>query len=198
MSAKDVEQLNYTRRLYDNVLDWYKSADSKAQVILAIDGGFIAFVSSTVFVNPGDLKIILGAFSPITWSALAIMIISLVGSIGASIYCLWSRIYSEKEIRKFIDDEVEKASVTSNESGGYPPSVSYFFQFIEHLDLEIFGSTIRKVDSQFELKALTSQIHILSGNVRDKHFAVNMGFALTSLSLIMFFAVAGSYTLTII
>ena len=47
--------LEYTRRVYESVLGWYKSADSKAQVILAIDGAFVAFLTGTIFVKPDDL-----------------------------------------------------------------------------------------------------------------------------------------------
>ncbi len=51
----NIEQLEYTRRLYDNVLSWYKSADSKAQVIIAIDGGchlhVIGFLRDIYYTN---------------------------------------------------------------------------------------------------------------------------------------------------
>lgn len=198
MEGKNIENLEYTRRVYDNVLSWYKSADSKAQVILAIDGGFIAFVSSTVFAKPEDLLAVLRSFNSVTWIFLVLMMISLLGSIGSSINCLWSRIYSNSEIRKIISEAIKNASSVTQSSESYPPTVTNFFQFIEHLDVDRFGRTLKAVDQQFELEALTSQIHILSGHVRKKHFAVNIGFLLAAMALIMFFAVAVSYTLTVL
>ena len=68
MSSK----LEYSRRLYDDVLDWYKSADSKAQVVLAIDTAFLAFLTSAIFSEPDKLRAILAVFSWITWLNLAL------------------------------------------------------------------------------------------------------------------------------
>ena len=34
----------YSRRLYDDVLGWYRSADAKAQVVIRLDGAFLAFI----------------------------------------------------------------------------------------------------------------------------------------------------------
>ncbi len=190
------EQLEYARRLYDNVLEWYRNADSKAQVILAIDGGFIAFVSSAVLTKPADLNAILGSFPLAAWIALTLMIISLLGSIGASIFCLWSRIYSKKEIH----DIFEATAITEIEGKsleGYPPSLAFFFQFIEQMDKDKFGKTLATLDFQFELSALTDEIHTLAGNVRKKHFAVNVGFLLAATALITFFGVAIIYSFTV-
>ena len=198
MTDNNTRHLEYTRRLYDNVMDWYRNADAKAQVILAIDGGFIAFVSSTIFAKPDELRPVLDAFVPVTWLILVLMMVSLLGSIGTSIYCLWSRIYSGKEIQAIIRDATVKAFPAEQSTECYPPSIVYFFQFIERLDKDRFVKTLEAVDPQFELESLTNQIYILSGNVRKKHFAVNLGFVLVAIALIMFFGVAGSYMLVVL
>jgi hypothetical protein len=44
------DKLNYAQSLYTNVLDWYRSAESKAQVLLAIDGTFLAFLTGLIFI----------------------------------------------------------------------------------------------------------------------------------------------------
>ena len=193
MASDSNENLEYARRLYDNVLDWYKNADTKAQVILAINGGFITFVGSSVFKKAEEVKSVFGFFDSLTWIILAFMIASLIGSIGAAIYCLWSRIYSEKNLRKIIEDALKKYPPTGQEPDRYPPSISCFFQFFERLEKAKFRETLQSVDPKFEIKALTNQIHILSRNVRKKHFAVNIGFMLVAATLIMFFAMAVSY-----
>ena len=198
MDDKEVEMLNYSRRQYDDVLDWYNSADSKAQVILAINGGFIAFVSGTVFAKPDDLISIVDEFNSITWILVILMVVSLITSIGASIYCLWSRICTGKELRKKIDDETRAYSLDANIlDNRYAPSLTSFFLFIEHLDPKIFENTLKSVDTEYEIAALAGQIRALSRNVKVKHLAVNIGFAMTSIALITFFMVAVSYVLEV-
>lgn len=198
MTDKNTVRLNYTRRLHDNILNWYRNADTKAQVILAIDGGFIAFVSGTAFARPADLISIVEKFNTGTWIFIVLMIFTLSGSIGASIYCLWSRIYSEQELRKIIGKATLAYSSETGNSNSYAPSVTNFFQFIERMDVNKLETTLKAVDEDYELAALTSQIHILSGNVRVKHLAVNAGFILTSIALLMFFLVAGSYMFAVV
>jgi hypothetical protein len=41
MSSVDPDNaVDYARRLHDRILNWYKNADSKAQVLLTLDGVF--------------------------------------------------------------------------------------------------------------------------------------------------------------
>lgn len=195
MSNGNSSNIEYTRRLYQNVLDWYQNADAKAQVVLAIDGGLVAFISSTVFTKPEDIKAVIFALTGGTWALLICMVISLAVSMGASIYCLWARIYPEQKLKEFIDRAVEKAKVSGADDRYYPPTMSCFFQFIERLEKEKFRETLRSADAEFEIKALASQIHILSGNVRKKHFAVNIGFMFAAAALAFFFISAASYAL---
>lgn len=110
-------KLEYSRRLYDDILGWYKSADSKAQVVLAIDTAFLAFLTSTIFSEPDRLRAIIAIFSWITWLNLALMLLSLIVSIGASIFCVWSRIYSLKEVQQII----RKAESRHQYLDKYPP-----------------------------------------------------------------------------
>jgi hypothetical protein len=197
MTDRPINNIEYTRRLYQNVLDWYGNADSKAQVVLAIDGGLLAFVSSTVFSKPEDVRAILDALPGVTWILLVCMVISLMVSMGASICCLWARIYSERNLTEIINRAVEKAEASGYEDGNYPPTISCFFQFIERLDKERFRETLNSVNAEFEIEALASSIHILSGNVRKKHFAVNIGFISAAAALVLFFASAASYALLV-
>jgi hypothetical protein len=80
-----MNKLAFARSLYDKVLGWYHSADTKAQVILAIDGAFIAFVSSAVFLDPEELGKIVGSFSLFTWVILLCMVLTLLGSIAITL-----------------------------------------------------------------------------------------------------------------
>jgi hypothetical protein len=88
------EALEYTRDLYKLVLDWYGNADTKAQILLTIDGAFLAFFTSSIFAKPEDLGFIIDKFWAGTWIFLGLMCICLVGSIVSALNCLRSRTYS--------------------------------------------------------------------------------------------------------
>jgi hypothetical protein len=194
MASQNDNKLEYSRRLYDSVLDWYKSADSKAQVALAIDTGFLAFLTSTIFSEPATLSKIISAFNFTTWLTLTLMLLSLIVSIGASIFCIWSRIYSPKEVRRII----KKAESKYQNSNIYPPeTIMWFFQFIEGLDEQKFQVTLGSIEENFELKVLAEEIFILSKKVRVKHLAVNIGFGFAALSLILFIVAAVSYLFSV-
>lgn len=183
----------YDRRLYDNILYWYKSADAKAQVVLALDGAFIAFLTSSIFTKPEDLSDIISLFTPVTWALLGLMIIALLGSIMASIYCIWSRIYSKADATDYINDAVKSSKSELQEKNMYPPSVMWFFQFVRHLDVDKFIATLKQIDDAFECEALAHEALILSTNVKNKHLAVNIGFALAVLTLVLFAGATATY-----
>lgn len=180
----------YARRLYDDVRGWYSNADTKAQVVLAMDAAFVAFVTSAIFGKaPSELKAILGLSYWWTWLWLALMTICLLGSMMNAILCLWSRIYSAEQLRLFVDD----AQRTSGTSERYSPKVMWFFQMVSELDKDLFLSTLASVDKRFETEVLASQIRILATNVRNKHRAVNRGFVLAAATLVFFFFAGLSY-----
>ena len=181
--------IEYTRRLYDDVRAWYDNADAKAQVVLGIDGAFLAFLTSALFSTPDDLRQILGTFSPVTWILLALMVVTLAGSIAAALICLWSRIYSDAELKAFE----EEGRIKSPEGDRYTGPTSWFFQIISVLKEDAFKRTLLAADAELELEVMTFQILKLSGNVRKKHAAVNWGFRLAGATLFLFLAAGISY-----
>lgn len=187
--------VEYVRRLYAEVLDWYKNADSKAQVALAINGGFLAFLTGTVFSDPDKLQAVLSRFTGVTWSLIILMVLSLLGSVGAALYCLWSRIYSAKEVQQIIST-TEQENATSNT---YPPgAIMWFFQLIGGLEQDKFQATLETVSQEFELKTLSKEVYILSKNVCRKHLAVNAAFMFVGINLILFLAAGISYMVTVL
>ena|ERR1700736_159699 len=91
-SPQASHSLEYERRLLAFTLDWYRSADAKAQVLLTLDGVFVAFLTATVFKRPQDLKPILDRFGTDTWIFMTLMSLSLAGSMSSALWSLWSRI----------------------------------------------------------------------------------------------------------
>ncbi|HWM92337.1 MAG TPA: hypothetical protein VN493_16350 [Thermoanaerobaculia bacterium] len=189
MSTDSDKPIEYARRLYDDVRSWYDNADSKAQVVLAIDGAFLAFLTGAIFKEPSDLKAVFGEFSVWTWSLLALMTLCLMASVISAIYCLWSRIYSAEELQKLV----EAAQGGNSHPAQYSPQTMWFFQMVANLEEKRFRTTLEAVNDLFEIEAMASQIQIIAKNVRTKHHAVNAGFVLAAATLILFFFAGLSY-----
>ena len=179
--------LEYVRRLYANVLDWYKNADLKANIILTIDGAFLTFVSTALFYQAGDI----GRIPLYTLVLLGLMALTLFISLSCAIACIWSRIYRNRE----IDRMFKKREVDSKDYTTYIPSVSWFFQFISVLNKAEFEKKMRNLEPTFEIDAMASQIYYLSKNVREKHKYVNFGFVFTVITMVFFLASAATFLL---
>lgn len=181
--------VDYARRLFANVLDWYKNADSKAQILLTIDGAFLSFLTGKVFVRREEIASIFQSFGPETWSALVLMALMLTLSIVAALSCLWSRV-------RFSDgpqQQLSHATSAAEDPAPYPAELIWFFGKIAGLDESRFVRRMHEVTPADEIAALASQVHALSKNVLNKHRRVNLGFVLTGLSLIFFLAAGASY-----
>jgi hypothetical protein len=162
--------IEYTRRLWDNVIHWYSNADTKAQVILAVDGAFLAFLTGSIFQKPEDLLNTVSHFNSLTWILLILMVVSLFISIFFAIKCLWSRLLPKEMITtKQVESEAKI-------KGRYPPQVMWFFQHIAPLERDDFISTLKSIDADFEIEALGYEIHIVAGNVQQKHVYANRVF----------------------
>jgi hypothetical protein len=182
--------LEYTRHLYANVLEWYRNADSKAQLILTIDSIFLSFLSNFLFGMPDKLITKTSQLNFLTWLFLTTMCMSLAASIISSIVCLWSRLDNESA-KKFLSHH----GAFNHDERIYSPEVMWFFHHISNLNQKEFMSRINTINSNFETKALSSQIYILSSSILYKHRWVNRGFLFSGLCLISFLLVGISYVL---
>ena len=124
--------LEFSRRIFDNILDWYKNADTKAQIILSLDGAFLVFLTSFIFTKPDDLLAVFSHFGAETWLLLGLMCLTFTGSILSVIFCLWSRVYSETE----LDEMLQKGNLNVADFKTYQPEFIFFFQFISRLDAD--------------------------------------------------------------
>ena len=182
---------DHLHRVFTQVLDWYKSADAKAQVILTLDGAFITFLCSAVFGRPDEVRLIIGAFKPDTWLLLGLMCLTLTGSIVAAICCLWSRIYSEHE----LVDAFTHAHTDPNVAASYAPEVMSFFQHVSRLKPEALAERLGTADADFDRLALSHEVVNLARNVARKHAWVNRAFVLAALSVCLFLGAAATYIL---
>jgi hypothetical protein len=183
------DALDYARRLFERVIDWYKNADSKAQILLTLDGAFLTFLTGSIFKSPDDTYKIIQRFERDTWLFLIMMCLCLIGSIVCALFCLWSRIFLLPRRDSILKQERRDLKTAER----YSPNVMLFFRTISWLDHNKFQEQLGSIDKEFEIRALASQIYLLSKRVNTKHIAVNYGFVLAGASLIFFMAVGISY-----
>lgn len=183
------DALAYSRLVFERVIDWYKNADSKAQIILTIDGVFITFLTTSIFKNPDELSKITQRFTAYTWIFLILMCVCLIGSVISALMCLWSRILLSSKRDRVLMREKQRIG----EAEKYSPSVMLFFKTISWLDHDKFQVELAGVNKEFEIKALASQSYLLSKRVYVKHLLINSGFVLSGASLIFFLASGISY-----
>ena len=186
------DAVDYARRVFEIVTNWYNNADTKAQIILTLDGVFLTFLTSSLLESSDSVDKIILRFGLDTWSFLILMCLCLVGSIVSALLCLLSRIFLLPKRDSILRQE--RARIEAIESDeGYSPNVMLFFQTISWLDHDKFQQQLGTVDKEFEIKALASQIYHLSKRVNTKHKAINYGFVFTGGSLIFFLAAGISY-----
>lgn len=173
--------LEFSRRLYERTIDWYKNADSKAQIILTLNGALIAFLTSNIFKNPDDILKLTNKFSSLTCLLLSLMCLCLGGSIISALMCMQSRMGNSAEIEKLKN------------SAQYLPNELLFFGTIAHLKPDKFQSELKKISKKSEVEGLAGQIYLLSKNVSAKHKCVNCGFAFIGGALIFFLLGGISY-----
>jgi hypothetical protein len=181
---------DYSRFAMTNVIDWYRNADSKAQIILSLDGALVAFLTTSVFRKPADLIPLTQSFTLRTWLLLIAMCLCLVGSIISALMCLWSRVFLG--IRKGSVLSLEREKIREGVQQ-YSPNVMLFFKTICWLDHDKFQEQLGTTDRAFHIKAFASQTYLLSQRVYIKHVLVNAGFVLAGASLIFFLASGVSY-----
>jgi hypothetical protein len=182
---------DHLQRTYAQAVDWYKNADAKAQVVLAFDGAFITILGTALLSKPADMRLVIGEFKADTWLFLALMCLSALSSIFGALCCLWSRIYSIKQIQ----DAFKKACTDPKVSSTYAPQFVSFFQHISYLQPEELAERLRTADADFVTRTLAYEVVALSKNVTRKHAWVNRAFVLAGVSVGMFLAACASYVL---
>jgi hypothetical protein len=190
MEQKEEPALVYARSLWANILAWYNNADTKAQVLLALNGAFIGFLSSSVFMKAEDLAGLVSSFGAETWVFAAALVLALLGSVLGALLCLWSRMEDPNEIRRHLDSIVQDKEGRIEQD----PETMYFFGHIAQLpDRKRFEARMARFQASDEIRALSSQIFLVSRNVLKKHVWVNRGFVLAGAALVFFLLTAVSY-----
>jgi len=180
--------VEYARRMYDRVIDWYKVAESKAQLILTVNGVFvsIAFGLASAGAGTGNRSPRPGAE---TWTFLTIGALALCASIACAAVCLQSRHQFNAR------NDFSELGVNPDDPETYRPEALWYFGHIAHLPWRFAVAKLRTADEEFELNALTYNVYGLAKVVLRKHRFINAGWALTALGLIALVAAAASFVI---
>ncbi len=180
--------LDYSRRLYSNVVGWYKTAETKAQILLTLDGVVVSLLIGALFRERDAAKSIVDEFGWETWVAVGTAAAALGSSIVAALMCLVSRVMSRREIKRRYPGLLANPLTGSN-----PPEIMWFFQTISRLDEARYQDEALKMTRDVESRAVANQNYLLSGKVLKKLLWVNWGFAFAALGFLSLVGAGTSY-----
>jgi hypothetical protein len=170
-----MEASTHIVRVYNNVHDWYRSADNKAQILLATATVFLGFLGKTLLIEPDKLSAVLATFGAETYLYLFLLFFGMSGAIFSALMCLRSRLPTKSQpLPKGLDSTL-------------------FFGYIARMPLEDFKIQISECDKENQDHALANQIWRLSQNVNVKHRWINKGLLLLVGSLLAFVLMCISY-----
>ena len=189
------EALEYARRLYSSVRDWYETADRKAQLVLTLDGVFVTFVSTSLAAKATELSQTVSTFGPETWVLLGAALASLVLSLFSCLVCLVSR-HTEANT-SFLHLLFQDLTADPNppEPGQLDtgPENLWYYELILKIGKSQFLEAAGGATSHLETKVLLRQVWRLGGIVRGKYIWVNRAFSFTALTLVFSAFAATSY-----
>jgi hypothetical protein len=183
----DIARVEFARRVYDRAIDWYKVAESKAQLILTVNGVFVTIAFGILSSKSEGAKSSGNAPGPETWVFLSIAIAGLAGAIGSATACLLSR------HNRNIASDFARLNVDPGNSSSYCPEALWYFGHLATLEFDDAVKALRRLGTRAELQILTYNVGGLSRVVLRKHRFINAGWLLTGVALISLLAAAASY-----
>jgi hypothetical protein len=176
--------LDYARRVYDRVIDWYKVAETKAQLLLTANGAFAAIFFGLASTNISKLQTFNRITGAETWCFLAIAILAFCGAVGLAAAGLLSRHQHN------INTDFARLAVRRDDPTTYTREVVWYFGHIASLEFGPAVNLLRTADQQLEFETLTYNVVGLSRVVLRKHRLVNAGWFLTAGSILAMTAAA--------
>jgi hypothetical protein len=160
-------------------------AETKAQLLLTVNGAFVTILFGTLFGRLGNVH---ARFGPETWAFLGVGVVALISALACAAGCLWSFHGNAKE-------EFAHLGVNPDDPASYRPEVLWYFGHLARLRSDAAVEALRRADRKFEAETLSYNVVDLSIKVLRKHRLVNAGWALTALALIALVAAGTSFFL---
>ena len=178
VSEATTHSLNYFRNVYQETLNWYKSAETKAQIVLTSNGAFLGYLFSNTLSKRDfswsmpDIRV---------WANLILLLILVVlmGSIILSFLSLKSR-FKKNDLIEIAEIDNKGQTIL------YNTDFIFFFDHLRHMKTDIVVKQVRTIDENEEIRILINNSIILSKNVKVKHVCVNYSFLLFCISLLLF------------
>jgi hypothetical protein len=70
----------YTRRLYASTREWYTISETKAQLLLTVNGAFVTIFFGILFGKVGNLHAWAARFGPEAWVFLGVAVVALASA----------------------------------------------------------------------------------------------------------------------
>jgi hypothetical protein len=186
--------VEYLRDLESRLRYWYQAAETKAQVVLAINGAFLAFLGGSLLTNQDDVTRTVTAFGPETWVFLA----GMAASFTLSIYCAVACLVTQTLRRNYAQQTFAERGVDPSQADTYAPEVTTFFMYLARLQAEPFTKRMQTVDPEFVFQALASTPVYFSRFVLRKHLWVDRAFIATGVTLGFFVCLGLSYVVRVV
>jgi hypothetical protein len=170
--------LDYARRQYANIREWYDNADRKAQLILTANGSFVTVLAGLALTKPGDVRDTVHVFGVETWLFFGLSALSVLVAFLAAAAVLWSRV-SRQEL--------------GGRSGD--PARVWYIRVADAPNQPTFQDRLHTMTPAEELDAIAEEAIGLSRHVFVKHRFVDLGFFATTIALCTLLATAASYVI---
>lgn len=181
--------VEYLRQMYASTRGWYAAAETKAQLLLAVNGIFVTILFGMIFGLPGYPRVNPSRFRLDTWILIGLSAAALVAAILCATSCLWS-------LHGRAKTELAKMRVLPEEEpASYKPETFWYFGHIASLPADTVRAKLRSVDLGFEIEVLSYHVIDLARKVLRKYRWVNAGWAFTALALIALVAAGVSFFL---
>jgi len=141
--------IEYIRRMYERVIDWYKVSEAKAQLILAVNGVFVTIVAGALFGKIEEVRSLVETFGVDTWVFLLVSLGALVSAVVCATRCLWSR--HGRNVRR----DFGRLGVNPKVPATYRPEALWSFGHLAKLPVESAVQALRQADRKYEIDALT-------------------------------------------
>lgn len=183
----------YLRDLGADIRYWYQSAETKAQVVLTVNGLFVTFLTASALARRADVVQATAAFGAETWAFLAGMSLCMTLAILSAVTCLASRGLGRKKLQRLLGDY----GVDPDKADTYAPEMTVFFYFLSALKAAPFTERLLTADQDFVVRALSGDIIGFAPYVVAKHRWVNLAFIMTGMTLGFFLCAGVSYVIRV-
>jgi hypothetical protein len=178
--------VEYLRRMYAGTRGWYTAAETKAQLLLAINGAFVTLLFGTLFSRPSDVQAVTVHFGVDTWAFIGMSVTALVGAIVCAALSLWS-------LHGRAVKDLARLGVNPGDPDSYRAEALWYFGHVARLQPDAVTERLLKADWSFEAQALSYHAIDLARRVLRKHRWVNAGWILTAAALIALAAASTSF-----